>query len=30
MNGKGKFSWLDGRTFEGIYKNDKKDGKGRL
>lgn len=28
MHGKGVFSWLDGRRYEGEYENDKKHGKG--
>lgn len=28
MEGKGVFTWLDGRRYEGEYKNDKKEGFG--
>ena len=28
MEGKGVFTWLDGRRYEGDYKNDKKEGYG--
>jgi hypothetical protein len=28
INGKGTFSWPDGRKYRGFYKNDKKDGFG--
>ena len=28
MEGKGKFEWFDGRKFEGIWKEDKMNGKG--
>ncbi len=28
MHGKGKITWIDGRKYEGEYKNDKKDGYG--
>ena len=28
MNGKGKFVWSDGRTYDGEYVNDKKQGHG--
>ena len=28
MNGKGLFTWPDGRKYEGNFKNDKKDGYG--
>ena len=28
MEGKGIFTWLDGRRYEGEYKNDKKEGFG--
>ena len=30
MNGKGIFSWPDGRRYEGDYKDDKKDGYGEF
>jgi hypothetical protein len=29
MHGKGKFTWPDGKFYEGEYKNDKKDGYGK-
>jgi len=28
MHGEGKFKWSDGRSYEGFYKDDKKDGYG--
>jgi hypothetical protein len=28
MHGKGVFSWLDGRTYDGEYSDDKKEGNG--
>jgi hypothetical protein len=28
MEGHGVFSWLDGRRYEGDFKNDKKEGQG--
>ena len=28
MDGEGEFFWLDGKYFKGIYKKDKKNGKG--
>lgn len=28
MNGKGKFTWPDGSSYDGSYKNDKKHGQG--
>jgi hypothetical protein len=28
MEGEGKFTWPDGRTYKGEYKRDKKDGYG--
>jgi hypothetical protein len=28
MEGFGKFTWADGRIYEGEYLNDKKDGRG--
>ena len=28
MNGKGRIAWSDGRTYEGDYVMDKKDGQG--
>ncbi len=30
MHGTGVFTWPDGRKFEGEYKNDRRDGKGKL
>lgn len=30
MDGEGKFVWNNGQTFEGNYKDDKKNGKGKL
>ena len=30
MNGKGKFSWPDGRKYEGEYRNDLKNGYGQM
>lgn len=30
MNGKGIFTWPDGRVFEGNYLNDKKHGPGKF
>lgn len=30
MHGKGMFVWKNGQKFEGNYKNDQKEGKGRL
>ena len=30
MNGKGKFEWQDGRVYEGDWKDDKRDGFGRM
>lgn len=30
MNGKGKTTWPDGRTYEGEYLNDKKHGYGKF
>lgn len=28
MHGKGKYTWPDGRSYDGEYVNDKKEGKG--
>lgn len=30
MDGKGVYTWKDGRKYEGEYKNDKKEGYGEL
>ena len=30
MSGEGKFTWLDGRSYVGTYKNDKKHGYGHF
>jgi hypothetical protein len=30
MHGKGTFIWKNGQIFEGFYKEDKKDGEGKL
>ena len=30
MHGKGKFTWPDGKTYEGDYFNDKKTGSGTM
>lgn len=30
MNGEGEFFWLDGKSYKGGYKNDRKDGWGEF